>query len=212
LTPTAAGRWTGNAFALDAVESAAGTPLDDTAYAVLHALGTRLEADADTVSERYVAAVRADGRFPGARELPAVQIRDHATPFIALLASQLAVIGETRGRAVELLGDGGQVQRLMGELHGAQRYRLGWTEADIERETPLLTAEAERAIGAAVDLATTPAVVGASGRADPSGASISEASVRAAARYAIDVTRHVLEQGTRTALRAYRFAKAADAP
>ena len=176
---------------------------------MLHALAARLAAESETVSERYIAALRADSRFPGVAELPQVQLRDHATPFIGLLASQLMVIGETAGEAPELLGDGGQVQRLMAELHGAQRHRLGWSEADIERETPLLFAEVKRVICDALTVVET----------DDTGAveatrsiSISEAAVEVARRYALDVTRHVLEQAARTAVRAYREARAADTP
>jgi hypothetical protein len=116
------------------------------------------------------------------------------------------VIGETRGQAPELLGDGGQVQRLMDELHGAQRLRLGWTEADIERETPILMDEVERTLEAAVDVATA----SAGGNRD-NGIEITPGAVRAATRYAADVVHHVLERGMRTSLRAYRFAKAAEA-
>ena len=198
-------------------EADVGGALDDAAFAVLHALGVRLAGDAETIAQRYVAALRADDRFPGARELPAVQLRDHATPFLGLLASQLMVLGETRGRAPELLRDGGQVQRLMAELHGAQRHRLGWTEADIERETAILLAEVERAIQGAIDTSATSAVEaraagGAGGPGDTDGAEISGAAVRVAAQYATDVARHVLEQEAQRSLRAYRFATAADAP
>jgi phage terminase Nu1 subunit (DNA packaging protein) len=138
-------------------------------------------------------------------ELSTVQLRDHATPFVGLLASQLMVIGETRGKAPELLRDGGQVQRLMAELHGAQRYRLGWSEADVERETPLLVAEVRRALEGAVE----GALEGTTGSSE---AGISAEAVRAASEYAAAVTRHVLEQAAGTALRAHRFARAADAP
>jgi len=186
-----------------------GAPLDDAAYAVLHALSVRLAADAETVAERYVAALRADRRFPGVLDLPAVQLRDHTAPLVGLLATQLMIIGETRGQASELLGDSGQVQRLMAELHGAQRHRLGWSEADVERETPLLLGEIERSIRSA--LGTVPAD-GTPGAGPAGSAGISGQAVRTAARYATDVSRHVLDQSTRTAIRAYRFAKAADTP
>jgi PAS domain S-box-containing protein len=191
-----------------AISDTAGQPLDDTAFAVLHALSVRLASEAETIAERYVGAIREDGRFPGAGELPAVQLRDHATPFVGLLASQLMAIGETRGQAAELLGDGGHVQRLMAELHGAQRHRLGWSEADIERETPLLLAEFEQAIRGALDAAAT----AGAGDGAPPGSGIPDAAVRAAAQYAADVARQILDQATRTAVRSYRFAKASDAP
>ena len=183
--------------------------LDDTAFAVLHALGVRLARDAETVAERYVVALRADAGFPGVRDLPTVQLRNHATPAIGLIATQLMVIGETKGQAAELLGDGGQVQRLMDELHGTQRLRLGWSEADIERETPILLAEIERALREAVDVHTAGPVAARAGALLSTGDGISPRAVSAATKYAADVIRHVLERGTRTSIRAYRFAKAA---
>jgi hypothetical protein len=190
-----------------AIGELAGVPLDDAAYAVLHALSVRLAADAETVAERYVAALRADRRFPGALELPMVQLRDHVTPLVSLLASQLMVIGETRGQSPDLLRDGAQVQRVMAELHGAQRYRLGWKEADIERETPLLLAAVERALRASVDTAVTAGITGIVDHAE-----ISEAAVHTASQYAAALARQLLAQTATTSLRAYRFAKAADAP
>jgi signal transduction histidine kinase/DNA-binding response OmpR family regulator len=173
-------------------------PLDSAAYDVLHALAVRLAAEAETIAERYVAALRADGRFPGARALSTVQLRDHATPLIGLIASQLMIVGETHGTSPEMLADGAQVQRVMSELHGAQRHRLGWSESDIERETPLLRAEIERTIQSSL-----------SGAGGGEGAS---ESVRAAARYAMVAARQMVEQGTVTAVRSYRFARANATP
>ena len=185
--------------------------LDDAAYAVLYAIGTKLSTDAEVIAERYVAAMRDDGRFPGAKDLHNAQLRDHATPFIGLLASQLTVLGETCGKDPELLADGGHLQRLVAELHGAQRHRLGWSEADIERETNILVAEVERAINASVDtVATQEATRG--GASDSVRASVSPSAVNAARQYALDVASRVLEQGARTTIRTFRFAKSADAP
>ena len=183
-------------------------PLDAVAYTVLHALAVRLASGAETVAENYIAALRADGRFPGARELPSVQIRDHATPFVGLIAAQLMITGETRGEAPQLLSDGAQVQRVMAELHGAQRHRLGWSESDLEREGPILGAQIEHALRAAVDTALSDdAVAGVS-----SGPKTSSEAVRAASRYAIIAARQMIEQAGATAVRAYRFAKATSTP
>jgi hypothetical protein len=189
--------------------------LDEAAYAALHALSVQLAADAETVAERYVAALRADRRFPGARELPTVQLRDSATPFVGLLAAQLMIIGETHGQAPELLADGSQVQRVMSELHGAQRYRLRWSEADMEREMPLLFAELERAI-ASIVAAPPGAVERASSQAAPpvdgrgGSVHVGHSALEMAGRYAIDVSRHMLQQALRTAIRSHRFAQGAD--
>jgi nitrogen-specific signal transduction histidine kinase len=177
-------------------EQMTGASLDAESYAALHGLSVRLADAAETVAERYVAALRADGRRPEARELPAVQLRDHATPFVGLLASQLMIIGETRGQALGLLADGAQVQRVMAELHGAQRYRLGWSEADVQWEAELLLAEIDRAVRAAGGAL----------------AIVSGDAARDAVRYAASVARHMIAQAVRTAVRTHRFARAADTP
>jgi signal transduction histidine kinase len=185
--------------------------LDDAAYAVLYAIGTKLSTDAEVIAERYVAAMREDGRFPGAHDLHNAQLRDHATPFIGLLASQLTVLGETCGKDPELLADGGHLQRLVAELHGAQRHRLGWNESDIERETKILVLEVERSINASVNtVATQEATRG--GPSDAVRESVSPDAVSAARQYALDVASRVLELGARTTIRTFRFAKNADAP
>jgi signal transduction histidine kinase len=188
-----------------------GESLSAAAYDVLYAIGTKLSTDSEIIAERYVAALRADGRFPGSNDLHNAQLRDHATPFVGLLASQLTILGETRGQDPELLADGGHLQRLMAELHGAQRHRLGWNESDIERETKILTVEVERAINASVDIDST-ADATSGGPSDAVRDSVSGSALVTGRQYALDVAFRVLEQAARTTLRTYRFAKSADAP
>jgi hypothetical protein len=175
-------------------------PLDAAAHDVLHALAVRLAGEAETVAERYVAALREDGRFPGARALSTVQLRDHATPLVGLIASQLMIVGETRGTSPELLADGAHVQRVMAELHGAQRHRLGWSEGDLEREGSLLRAEIERTLQTSLSTAAAGAQATSS---DP---------VRLAVQYAMIAARQMVEQGIATAVRSHRFAKATATP
>ena len=174
--------------------------LDEAAHDVLHALAVRLAGEAETVAERFVVALREDGRFPGARGLSTVQLRDHATPLVGLIASQLMIVGETRGTSPELLADGAHVRRVMAELHGAQRHRLGWSEADIEREGPLLRAEVERTLRASLSTAV------------PGVPETSSESVRVAVEYAVAAVRQMVEQGTATAVRSHRFARATATP
>jgi hypothetical protein len=97
----------------------------------------------------------------------------------------------------------------MSELHGAQRHRLGWTESDIEREEPLLSAEIERTLQAA--LSTVGSEEGAR-TGDSAAPAPSSDAARAAMRYAIIAARQMLTQATRTAIRAWRFAKATATP
>jgi len=192
-----------------AIAEPASEPLNDAAYAVLHAVGVRLASDAEAVAERYVAALRGNQNFPGVLELPTVQLRDHATSFVSLLASQLMIIGETRGQSPDLLRDGGQLQRMTADLHGAQRYRLGWSETDIKRETGILLADILRTLETAVATATTTRIAGSD---TPETIESSATAVRAASQYAADVARYVLDRAFTTSLRAHRFARAADVP
>ena len=43
----------------------------------------------------------------------------------------------------ELLANGNRIQRLISELHGRQRQRLGWTEHALEREHQILREEVD---------------------------------------------------------------------
>jgi hypothetical protein len=118
-----------------------------------------------------------------------------------------------------MLRDGAQAQRLMAELHGAQRYRLGWREEDIERETSYLIAAVESTIRAGETAAVEatsearaavvpPTLLSRAPIGPHSGIVISADSVSAAAAYAIRVASDVLQKGMQTSLRAYRFAEA----
>jgi signal transduction histidine kinase len=182
-----------------AIAASSGPSLTPDAYAVLHALSGRLAVNAEAVAEHYVAALHADERFPNARELSTVQLRDHVTPFVGLLASQLMIIGETHGQAAELLEDGGNVQRVMAELHGAQRFRIGWGEIDMERETSVMLTEITRVIRATANL-----------NAQTAGELTSNPhALELATEYAVSVAQHVLQRALRISIRAHRFAKSA---
>ena len=190
-----------------AIGTAAPEPMDDAAYAILEALSARLSAEAETIAMRYVAALRLDDRFPGVRDLRSSQLRDHTTPFIGLIADQLRAIGETRGQAPDLLRDGGQLQRMLAELHGAQRYRLGWGEEHIQRETALMRAEVQRALEAYLDTSATAPIVESIA---PNSPGADPGAVRVASEYAFAVVTHVLEQAAGVAVRAHRFARMGD--
>lgn len=46
----------------------------------------------------------------------------------------------------ESLRDGSDIQRRISERHGVQRFRLGWTEAEVVREHQILAEEIAAAI------------------------------------------------------------------
>jgi hypothetical protein len=89
-----------------------------------------------------------------------VDIADHLGTLVVDVANSLVILAASRGKPTELLADGSRIQRVIGELHGAQRQRLGWTEDQVLREARLVRevclasldrslADDERALGAA---------------------------------------------------------------
>jgi hypothetical protein len=82
---------------------------------------------------------------PQAGHVSGAELEDHVAPFLAEIAQALVILGESGG-APALLRDSSDIQRLIAELHGAQRARLGWTEAALRREFAILKEEVEAAV------------------------------------------------------------------
>jgi hypothetical protein len=53
---------------------------------------------------------------------------------------------EAKGAHSPTLADAVEIQRLIAELHGAQRQRLGWSEAVLRREFMVIREELERLV------------------------------------------------------------------
>ena len=151
-------------------------------------------------------AIRHDGGFPGAAKLTSSQLRDHITPVIGLFAAQLMIIGETRGEIPDLLRDGGKVQKYMAELHGEQRLRLGWSEEHIRREAQLLMTEVERTLRENVDNELVTLLVREHG-SGPGGGDVNGEALQSATAFAVNLARQIIEQSTRSSLRAQRQAR-----
>jgi hypothetical protein len=111
-------------------------------------------------------------------------VRDHADTVIAEIVTAATLLAGSKGRASDLLRDGAEIQRLLAELHGAQRFRLGWTEAEVARDVDTLSSQLVNAVSSL--------------EADQS-----------AAEFVIDVVRKILEQWKQTSIRGFRFAKSA---
>ena len=110
-------------------------------------IGDRLQHDLESLIVRYVDRLRSDPLIPRAQSLPSALLEDHATSFLSDLFQSLVVL-ENAGELddadeSELLGDGNKIQRLISELHGRQRRRLGWTEHALEREYQILREEVD---------------------------------------------------------------------
>jgi hypothetical protein len=156
----------------------------DVNAAAVRAIASQLLSRVDDIAGQYVARLRAEGDVPDLTGVGEPYVRDHACTVIAEVTNAALVLSETKGRASDLLRDGSEIQRLLAELHGAQRYRLGWTETQIAKDVTILSAElvgATRALG----------------------------EEESAIEFVIDVVRKILEQWKQTSIRGYRFARAA---
>jgi len=147
-------------------------------------IASRLIGQLDVICRRYVARLRSEGAVPDLSGVGEPYVRDHAVTVIAEITNAASLLAETKGRASDLLRDGAEIQRLLAELHGAQRYRLGWSETEIARDVDTLSAE----------LVTATASLSANGPA---------------VEFVRDVVKKILEQWKQTSLRGYRFAIAA---
>ncbi len=110
-------------------------------------IGDRLRRDLETLIVRYVDRLRSDPLFSKSQSLPNALLEDHAMSFLSDLFQSLVILenaGELDNAAEsELLSDGIKIQRLVAELHGRQRFRLGWTEHALEREYQILREEVD---------------------------------------------------------------------
>jgi hypothetical protein len=100
--------------------------------------------------DEFVRRAREDRVLGLTGEMTDVEVADHLATLLTDLANSLAVLGQAGGEPTDQLTDGSKIQRLIGELHGAQRYRLGWTEAQLVREGEVIRDVCEAAIARAV--------------------------------------------------------------
>ena len=111
---------------------------------VLHGLGTVAKAlarEIDPLVGSIAERIRCDPTMRMAAGLRTSQVADHLSTLLADVASALIIVEEVDGEASPLLADAMEIQRLISERHGAQRARLGWTEAAIRREFMIIREE-----------------------------------------------------------------------
>jgi signal transduction histidine kinase len=95
--------------------------------------------------ESIVDRVRIDPNMRIAAGLSFSQLADHLGALIADVGGALMVMEESKGSSATL-ADAVEIQRLISERHGAQRQRLGWTEAALRREFMIVREELERVV------------------------------------------------------------------
>jgi hypothetical protein len=115
----------------------------------LREAGEALAERANEVVHGYAQRLRDIPIVPQARDLVQTDLEDHAPSFVADLAQSLKIIESGGAEPSAILRDGSDVQRLIAERHGAQRYRLGWTEDALRQEYEVMREELAAAVRAA---------------------------------------------------------------
>jgi PAS domain S-box-containing protein len=151
-------------------------------------IGSALAAEAGPVIRAWVARLRADPAIPAAGRRDA-EVEDHVATFVTDAGLALRALGEPGGEQGGLLRDSRAIQAVVAERHGAQRARLGWSEAAVVREFALLREVLDEAVQRLA------------GEADP-----------AAAERVHGVIAQILAQVERVSLGSLRLARGAERP
>jgi nitrogen-specific signal transduction histidine kinase len=104
----------------------------------LRAVGLALLGGLDVVSDAIVQRIRDE--VARTRPVTYQQARDHLPSFITEVAQVLVDMGAEPEAPVQLR-DGVEIRRLIAELHGRQRARIGWTEDDLRAEVDIIGEE-----------------------------------------------------------------------
>jgi signal transduction histidine kinase len=110
------------------------------------ALGELLVATAPDIVASIIERLRADPDVPRARQVTRTELEDHIATYLSDIGQLFAILDERGAGRLSLLVDGNAIQQLIAERHGAQRRRLGWTEAELRREHHALVSEVERVV------------------------------------------------------------------
>ncbi len=112
----------------------------------LRNVGLVLLNSIETTVKKVVDRLLCDPSLNVAAGLKFSQVADHLAALLADVAGALVVMEEAKGAHSATLADAVEIQRLIAELHGAQRQRLGWSEAVLRREFMILREEVGRLV------------------------------------------------------------------
>jgi signal transduction histidine kinase len=113
---------------------------------VLVCVGRAVLKEVDQIMTAFTERLREDATFGDSGGLGDADLRDHGVAFLTDIAQSLVAVEQSTVDPIELLRDGGEIQRVISELHGAQRARLGWGPAQVKREFDILREEVERSV------------------------------------------------------------------
>jgi signal transduction histidine kinase len=90
------------------------------------------------VMDVYLARMREDPAIPRASEASDIALRDHVPHFLSGIASLLSHAGSSGPEISAVLQGGSAIQRLILELHGAERHAMGWSTDALRRDLAIL--------------------------------------------------------------------------
>jgi PAS domain S-box-containing protein len=126
---------------------------DAPADPAIAALGVALLADMPAIVQGLVDVLRSDPSVsPHGDRLSDVQLEDHVRTWLTDIGQAFAILHAAGGEPSELMRDSSEIQRMIAERHGAQRYRLGWDEAALVREYDALRAVIEARLASRASL------------------------------------------------------------
>ncbi|HEU4640867.1 MAG TPA: ATP-binding protein [Gemmatimonadaceae bacterium] len=150
----------------------------------VRAIGERLTAGVvDEIAARMVERLRSEEGIPAARGRDDTVVEDHMATFLREITQLLAFSGVGGEEPADFAADGTEIQRVISERHGAQRFRYGWSEMDVEHEFRILGEEVESAVRRAMATST------------------GDTSERA-----VEIIRGTIERARDVSLRGYRMA------
>ena len=107
----------------------------------LRDIGVSLREELEPILESFIARIRADAEFVNLRRTSQPLLEDHTLAFLADIAQSLVVADQAAALDPLNTADSASIMRVIADLHGRQRRRLGWTEAQVGRGYTLLLDE-----------------------------------------------------------------------
>jgi signal transduction histidine kinase len=163
-------------------------PVDDRLLGLAE-IGVALQRGLEGVVEKFVGRLREEGLSPNITSLPFPQLADHLSTYVATLATTLMAVQDARGQPSSLVADGTDILRMLADRHGAQRQRLGWTSAALEREWQLFSEEVQRVVRGCARNVAEPVIAEANQIIDRFIEQANEGSLRSFARAAAEERR-----------------------
>jgi hypothetical protein len=179
----------GDAADIDAAIGAGESPVESSGESsrvlpLVRYSGARLVEDIDRIVAQVTTRMRADPLIPRAETISIRVLEDHFHTYLMDVGRSLEMLETPMREAREFLRDGSEIQRLISERHGVQRYRLGWSEEALRREFDIIrqvVLEHVREVAASTPAASDAEVLGVIGVMIDLGERVSVRSYRLAA-------------------------------